>query len=379
MLIVALAVSNCRADDAPTAAKKAEDAGAGDTEAQRFWVQTDYLLRWTRGNPLLPIVTESPAGTPREIAGVLPGAQILFGGGNVDDEGRNGARLAFGYWLQHERHWAVEAGVEWLGDNGGTHFAASSDGMSFLARPFIDANTGEPSALLVSAPGLFSGAVLSTTFTQAFSASAGLRRNWLETRRWRIDVLGGYRYFQYRETLKVQQSSTAIGGEIPLGTTISGADDFKAKNDFHGGEASLAIEWHRNRWSASATPRVALGVVQKLSRINGDTVVDGGPPLVGDLLALSSNVGSRSEDSFAALPEARIAGRFAVTRHLGLTLGYTIRYLSNTLRTSGQIDLTVNPNLLPPAIGGGTARPQPVMNSSGLWSQGLNAGAEFRF
>ncbi|MBZ5696470.1 MAG: BBP7 family outer membrane beta-barrel protein [Acidobacteriia bacterium] len=377
MLIATLAVSPCRAGDPPSPAQNAKDADPAD--AQRFWVQTDYLLRWTRGNSLPPLVTASPAGTARNLAGVLPGAQILFGGSNVDGEGRHGARLAFGYWLQHDRRYAIEVSVDWLGDNGGTHFAASSSGASFLARPFFDANLDAPSALLVSAPGVFSGAVSSSTFTQALSASAGLRKNWRQTGRWRIDLLGGYRYFQYRETLKVQQSSTVIGGQLPLGTTISGADDFNAKNDFHGGEAGLAAEWHRDRWSASMTPKVALGVVHKLSRINGDTAIDGGAPLVGDLLALSSNIGSRSENSFAALPEARLVGRYDVSRHLGFTLGYTVRYLSSVLRTSGQIDLTVNPNLLPPGVGGGPARPQPQMNTSGLWSHGLNAGLEFRF
>ena len=377
ILVAGLSVSGSRADDSPGPGKSAtETASSG---GQTFWLETDYLLRWTRGNPLPPLVTSSPAGTPQSLAGVLPGARVLFGGSNVDGGERNGARLAFGYWFHHQRRWAFEASVDWLGDNGGTHFAASSDGSSFLARPFLDANQNAPAALLVSAPGQFSGAVSSSTFTQALSASAGLRKRWQETEHWRIDLLAGYRYFQYRETLNVQQSSTVIGGTLPPGTTISGADAFNAKNDFNGGEVGFAAEWHRNRWSATFTPRVALGVASKRSRINGETIVDGGSPQVGDLLALSSNIGSRSDNSFAALPEARLVGRYAVSQHVALTLGYTIRYLSNVLRTSGQIDLTINPNLLPPAVGGGPERPQPQMQTSGLWSQGLNAGLEFRF
>jgi hypothetical protein len=377
MLIATLVVPPCRAGDPTAPTKNAQDADPAD--AQRFWVQTDYLLRWTSGNALPPLVTASPAGTPLNLAGALPGAQTLFGGRNVDDEGRHGARLAFGYWFQNDRRYAFEASVDWVGDNGGTRFAASSNGASFLARPFFDANLSAPAALLVSAPGLVSGEVSSSTSTQALSASAGLRKNWRRTGRWRIDLLGGYRYFQYRESLKVGQSSTVIGGLLPLGTTVSGADDFSAKSDFHGGEVGLAAEWHHNRWSVSVTPKVALGVVRTLSRINGDTSIAGGAPLVGDLLALSSNIGSRSDNSFAALPEARLVGRYAASQHLGFTLGYNIRYLSSALRTSGQIDLTVNPSLLPPAVGGGPARPQSQMNATGWWSHGLSAGLEFRF
>lgn len=377
IFMAGLTASGSLADDSPGPGKGATQTASSG--GQTFWIETDYLLRWTRGNPLPPLVTSSPAGTPQSLAGVLPGAQVLFGGNNVDGGERNGARLAFGYWFHHQRRWAFEASVDWLGDNGGTHFAASSDGSSFLARPFIDANQNAPAALLVSAPGQFSGAVSSSTFTQALSASAGLRKRWQETEHWRIDLLAGYRYFQYRETLNVQQNSTVVGGTLPPGTTISGIDAFYAKNDFHGGEVGLAAEWHRNRWSAVITPRVALGVANKHSRVNGETIVDGGSPLVGNLLALSSNIGSRSDNSFAALPEARLVGRYAVSQHVALTLGYTIRYLSDALRTSGQIDLTINPNLLPPAVGGGPEKPEPQMHTSGLWSQGLNAGLEFRF
>jgi hypothetical protein len=368
VLSALLAARTCPADDPPAPESKPEPPSG----AQRFWAQAEYLHWWTKGNPLPPLVTTSPAG-------VLPGAQVLFGGNDVDAEGRHGSRISFGYWLQGEQRTALEASAGWIGSNGGTRFSASSNGASFLGRPFVNAITGAPDAFLVAFPGVLSGTVSVSTFTQMLSASAGLRKNWRKTERWRIDAVGGYRYFQYRETLKIQQSSVILGGPFPVGTTITGADDFKAKNDFHGVEAGVAGEWNRGRWSTAVTGKVALGAMRKVSRINGESSVAGGAPMVGNLLALSSNIGSRKETAFAVLPELRIAGRYALTRQFSVTLGYTALYLSDVLRTNGQIDQTVNPALIPPATPGGPARPQPQMNSSGLWSHGLNAGVEFRF
>jgi hypothetical protein len=372
-----LSVPYCRADDAAVA--KAAAASKSD-DGERFWLQAEYLFWWTRGNSLPPLVTTSPAGTPQNQAGVVPGSQILFGGKSVDGEGRDGARLAFGYWLEPEKHWAVEAGVDWLGDKGGTRFADSSSGSEFLARPFFNAITQAPDAMFIAAPGLTSGDVLSSTYTQALTASAGLRKNWRASDRWRIDWVGGYRYLQYRERLTVRQNSTVTGGDaVPEGTTINGVDDFGVNNNFHGGEAGVSAEWRRGRWFGSVTPEIALGVVKKSAHVAGDTVIDGGEPLEGDLLALSSNIGNRSRNSFAALPEARVAGGFAPCGHLRLTLAYTVRYLSDALQTGGQIDTTVNPDLVPPGEGGGPDRPEPRMHAAGVWWQGVNAGIELRF
>jgi hypothetical protein len=141
----------------------------------------------------------------------------------------------------------------------------------------------------------------------------------------------------------------------------------------------LAARWRRGRWSADVTPRIALGAVRKTARVNGHSSVNGGTPAAGDLLALPSNIGERSETDFAVLPEARLAGGYAISRHIAITAGYAVRYLSSALRTSGQIDTTVNPFAIPPGTSSTPARPQPQVKSSSLWTHGLNAGLEFRF
>ena len=58
----------------------------------RFWLRGEYLMWWTSGMDLPPLVTTSPQGTPQNQAGVLgqSGTTILFGGQTVNGDGRSG-------------------------------------------------------------------------------------------------------------------------------------------------------------------------------------------------------------------------------------------------------------------------------------------------
>src|SRR5262249_47573832 len=76
----------------------------------RIWVRADYLLWWTQGMHLPPLVTTSPVGTSIENAGVLgvPGTTVLFGDSNVNDDLRSGGKITLGAWVNHEQTWGVE-------------------------------------------------------------------------------------------------------------------------------------------------------------------------------------------------------------------------------------------------------------------------------
>jgi hypothetical protein len=58
--------------------------------APRNWVSADYLMWWTKGNALPPLVSGGPTA-------VLPASQVLFGNEQIDTDLRNGARLTFGH------------------------------------------------------------------------------------------------------------------------------------------------------------------------------------------------------------------------------------------------------------------------------------------
>jgi hypothetical protein len=113
--------------------------------------------------------------------------------------------------------------------------------------------------------------------------------------------------------------------------------------------------------------------------ISGSTVIDNGPAQVGGLLAQTSNIGSRSRDRFTILPE--LGGRvgYQLTHNLKLKLGYTLIFWSNVVRPGDQIDLGVNPNQLPPAVGNVPARPEFVFRDTDYWVQGITFGGEFEW
>src|SRR5262249_12281711 len=62
-------------------------------DANRFWFRGEYLLWWIKESPVPALVTTSPPGTPRSLAGVLgaPGTSILFDGDENSE--RSGGRF----------------------------------------------------------------------------------------------------------------------------------------------------------------------------------------------------------------------------------------------------------------------------------------------
>lgn len=62
-----------------------------------------------------------------------------------------------------------------------------------------------------------------------------------------------------------------------------------------------------------------------------------------------------------------------------MSVGYSALYFPQVVRAAEQIDPVVNANLLPPAIGGGPARPAPILEKTGACLQGLTLGVEVRY
>jgi len=56
-----------------------------------------------------------------------------------------------------------------------------------------------------------------------------------------------------------------------------------------------------------------------------------------------------------------------------------VLYWTGVLRAGNLIGTTINPNLLPPPLGGGPQRPQALLNTSPLIAQGFNVGLRTDF
>jgi hypothetical protein len=87
------------------------------------------------------------------------------------------------------------------------------------------------------------------------------------------------------------------------------------------------------------------------------------------------------EKKASVVPEFGLKAAYQATPHLRLTLGYTYLFWEKVVRGGNQVDLTVNPNLIPPAVSPVTGPLLPAFpfRRTNPWAQGLSLGAEFRY
>lgn len=356
----------------------------------QWYGQAEFLIWWTQGNRVPPLVTTSPDGTPRAQAGVLgqTGTEVLSGGGSIDGNYRPGARFTFGRWLDDCQTTGVEVTWFTLGDgaNSGNYFA-SSTGSPILARPFYNAQDAANDSQLVALPNLVQGSVQVQTSSELHSVAIDLRRNWVNDSRIRIDLLGGYRFLRFREGLSVSEnlSSTDQGGVVPIGTTFNIVDAFDARSDFNGAELGLSTLVKRGCWSFDMLTKLAIGNAHQRVAIDGSTVVAvpgyGASQSIGGLLALPTNIDVVSRNRFAMIPELNLNCRYAYSEQLSLEIGYSLLWITNVARSGSQIDTQINTSYLPGSAGTptGPAVPANPMDTTSMWAQGLNLGVVWQF
>lgn len=353
----------------------------------RFWLSTDYLIGWIQGGNLPPLVTTSPAGTPSTSAGVLgaPTTSTLFGGA-VHDDARSGFRIDSGYWLNRDATLAVAAGFMML-ESQSTIFQSSSSGTPILARPYTDATTGLPQAVLVAFPNSSSGGIgVRASSGNFMDAHIGAMERLLDTGSFRLFPIFGYRFFRYDEGLSVRQTLAPASPSFVPGTTINSGDDFNTKNEFHGGDFGLQTQLVWRTLSLNLLTKLAVGNLHRSVNILGSTTttVPGAAPVTatGGVYALSSNIGHFPSDDWTVVPEFGLAFGWQVRPHVQVHLGYTLLLLNDIARAAGQLDQTVNPGLLPPATAAGLAGPaRPAFDlvKQDIWLQALSIGVQYSF
>jgi Putative beta barrel porin-7 (BBP7) len=353
----------------------------------RVWADAEVLLWWLRPGNLPPLVTASPAGTTPANVGVLgaPGTTILFGGSGANGGMSTGGRFTIGYWLDCDQTCGIEAYYFQLAS---ITQRFNSLGMPNVGRPFVNALVGQSDAQLVSFSGLVNGSVRADASTSSFLGAGVLaRHNLCCGCGYRLDALAGYRFLSLADRVGVAENLTSTDPTqtfAPLGTNINVLDQFRAANQFHGADIGVTGEIQRGIWSLGGTARVALGATLEHVDIAGATTVTvpGFAPLTspGGLLALSSNSGVHNRSVFAVVPEFRARLGCQISPRLRVFAGYTFLYWSQVVRAGDQIDLVVNPALLPPATPGASpSRPAFSFQGTNFWAQGIDLGLEFRF
>ncbi len=398
--------ANCRVPDCTIC--RVEPATCGPPGW--LWFRGEYLAWWAKGMQIPPLVTTSPAGTAATDAGVLPGAEILYGNQEILEGGQSGYRLRFGGFFGPQRRWGYE--VEYFGlDDNMDVFSASSegDGTPILARPFFNLNPringdgdldppARNDAELVSYPGILAGTVEVESYSEFQSAAAKFRWNLCcnccntgcggcsrcgYPPSSRLDFLLGYRYYGLDEGLRITEDLDSIVLNSPANFEIF--DSFTTANDFNGAELGVAWEGVRNRWSLEMMMNVAIGGTRQQVTIDGETTIS---PRIspsetyeGGLLAQRTNIGSYERTEFSMIPQINANLGFYMTPRLRALVGYNLIYWGNVVRPGDQIDLEINPDLLPPEMDPfvGPERPQFAFDNSDYWIQGLNVGLDYRW
>jgi len=347
------------------------------------WISAEYLLWGISGIDLPPLVTASPLGVADSNIGILGGnSTTLYGGEEFDIDPLSGARLTIGSWF--DRNQSVGWQASYAGfENQSESFSASSDSQPNLARPFVDLQSGSEAAFLVAADGILTGSVRVALESQ-FQFAELLRRQCLSSTAFsRTDWLIGYRYGQFEDRLRVDQTSTFV---VPQGPIIAGTnrtlfDLFETESQFHG--AVIGVE-HRRRtmhWTISTQAKISVGGNRTEVTIDGQTVTTvpggGSSTTAGGLLAQETNLGNLSESQFAAMPEFGINLTGHLNPRVRLLVGYNLLYWSGVARAGDQIDRSLSQ--IPPEPITGSARPQALSETSGLFLHGLNAGMQMHF
>jgi Putative beta barrel porin-7 (BBP7) len=358
---------------------------------ERFWIRGEYLLWFTKDANLPVLATSASLTDPR--LGALGGSttSILLGGGGEDYLNRSGARFFTGYWFDDEKRLGVEVGYFFLaGISVGQNVA--SPGNPVLARPFLNANTGQQDSSVVAFPGVTNGSILATTGTFLQGVDLNLTSTFVQTQRFRIEWLAGFRYMNLNESVTVNENDNVAvspeysGMPIPFaGNSINVNDNFTTRNDFFGGQVGFRAEYVYKRLSLEVMAKVALGCSNEVVNIHGNTYINTNPATTynSGLLALSSNSGQFTRDAFSVIPEVGLNLGFQLTNNLKIYGGYSFIYWTNIVRPGDQIDTTLNPNLIPTSstygTPGGPARPEFAFPANDYFAHGANFGLEFRY
>ncbi|MBU6237090.1 MAG: BBP7 family outer membrane beta-barrel protein [Planctomycetes bacterium] len=358
------------------------------------WASVDYLGWYQAGMQTPALVTTSPAGTSQAAAGVLPNAQVLYGGNDdILSDTMNGVRVRVGVWSPTRANAGAEG--EYFGFSQQTEsFDRNSTGSPILARPFYNNITGLQDSELVAFPNVLSGRILVNADSQLASAAVRFRRMLCCTNgcgisamacspvqsQSRIDATVGWRYMQLREGLMITEDLISLDTNNPGSFLIQ--DSFKTFNQFNGAE--LGFQWlgRRGYWSAETILRVSIGNSMQRLDVAGTTQSPKGNTAVqGGLLAQPGrNIGTYEQEEFAMIPELGGTIGYQLTERLKLNVGYTFLYWSNLIRPGDQIDTTVNTNLMPPVIAGNTfLGPAFEIRETDYWVQGLSVGGEYRW
>ena len=365
----------------------------------RFWIRADWMMWWTSGTALPPLVVAGPPGTPAAQIDVVYGDETVLTGG------RSAVRMTIGGWLDGCHRWGIEA--DWL-TLGGTssHFDQSTTSTTQVGRPLYDLEKNTLSYELadfvaVDDSDYFNSTGVWLRYNLCCCGNCGECCNSCDSGcssgpecgnccdscnqfYCRTDLLVGYRNYVLGDSLSIHET---LNETTPVPTNFSITDSFRTRNEFNGNEIGLSTEMHRGRWGLNILAKMALGNTHQRAYINGftqQTTQQNGQTVVNNydngIYATLSNINTYTRDQFTVIPQLAVEMSYQLTCRLRGYVGYDLLYWSSIWRAGDQIDLYIDPSNWPPTpLPNRLPLPTFPGQNSNFWAQGLNLGLELRF
>jgi hypothetical protein len=364
-----------------------------DPSRNHHWMQLDLLGWWGKGMTS-PILASQAARGQAPILGET-GTINLFGGDDLLDDIRIGARLRGGFWYDDCRRLGIEAEIFGL-TNENDAFNAHSAGLDTLGRPFVNAANGQPIVQFIgflpevgtslSGSGAVCGGLEIDAKSKFHGAGISILHQLVAPSCKQAEVLGfaGYRFLRLDDQLSIHENLISTDPLIDPNLAFHIDDQFQTETRFHG--IDLGLRWRREseRMILQATMRVALGTSRQFASIRGNTAITDVLTGVtesyeGGLLAQSSNIGEYDRSRFAVVPETELMLGYRINESLTATVGYNFLYWSNVVRAGEQIDTAVNLDYLPPTQVPTSTPERPEFNfeQTGIWFQGISLGLAY--
>jgi hypothetical protein len=359
-------------------------------EPHCFWFSAEYLHWWMEENEFPPLFTAGPVSS----GGVVGSPGTVALGDQIDERQQSGGRFTLGGWATHYQGLGLEVSVFFLESSGFDFGVAGTGGPNspLLARPFFNVLTGSESAKIISAPNLFSGSAVGSTFgectgsSRLFGAEVHFLANLCCEFNYRIDLLLGYRYLSLDDNLSIVENSVAAATVPGIGgTAFSILDKFDTDNEFNGGQVGVRGEWNWGRVRAQAAAKLAIGATEESVTIAGMTTLfprtGGSAALPGGFYAVPSNSGLFKCEEFSVVPELGVNLGYRVCQSVTLFGGYNFLYWSTVARSGDQINRNINILEVPSIVGTniGTAQRSNAVRDNDFWAHGFSAGFELRY
>jgi Putative beta barrel porin-7 (BBP7) len=373
----------------------------------RCWASADYLLWWFKDAPLpAPLVLSGTNDSDNPGALNAGGFPILASHG-VDFSALSGMRVTVGGWLGGDSKIGIEGSGFLIPQQTRAYRVASNGtGNPVLGFRYLDppVNGVFPEDVFqASIPpgnpfelGPFSGRLTVISNTRLWGSEANAIFCLCDGCNFHLQALAGFRYADLQESLSLQSESTAVDGGTLFfnGATINAPgttaviDSFQTRNQFYGGQVGLHTECCWGNFLFGATGKVALGSNHESINILGTSTLYPNPGTIVTVptgqFAEPSNIGRRTHNEFAVMPEGEVKVGYQVTRWLTASAGYDFLYLSRVVRPGSQVDLTVddrtnvtNGGFVPGTTG--TTYPRPLFDQTDFWAQGVSFSLEFRY